>query len=415
MKTKIAKILYDMRTQPVIAWVTIIGTALSIFLIMIVVMMQQVSILSFAPETRRDRMLYGHNMHTQSNSGNNDGSSRLSYRMARYFYDGLDGVEAASYLSDGCDPVDAKGTTDKSITVDRRSTDETFWQIFEFDLLAGRCYNSDEVDATRNLAVVTESVARTLFGGEDPIGQHFALDHNDFEVIGVVGDVSPLATQAYGQVFVPLSKTSWDEEDIFGNTMVALLVGDGVDFEHVRNQVKARYASFDSEHAAEGLTAVYHGAPYDQETVASGVSGSNVTPDPDTDRNLRIAIYVILLIVPAINLSSMLYSRLRRRVNEIGIQRAFGCTRRRIFFDIISESLIVTVIGGIIGLALAIVFALCYDGLFSEMAHPALSMLIKPQIFGYAFGACFILNILSAAVPAWQAGRLNPVEAINAK
>ena len=63
MKTKIAKILYDMRTQPVIGWVTIIGTALSIFLIMVVVMMQQVSILSFAPETHRDRMLYGMFIH----------------------------------------------------------------------------------------------------------------------------------------------------------------------------------------------------------------------------------------------------------------------------------------------------------------------------------------------------------------
>ena len=48
-----------MRTQPVIAWVTIIGTALSIFLIMTVVMMRQVYLIPFAPEIHRDRMLYG--------------------------------------------------------------------------------------------------------------------------------------------------------------------------------------------------------------------------------------------------------------------------------------------------------------------------------------------------------------------
>ena len=42
-------------------------------------------------------------------------------------------------------------------------------------------------------------------------------------------------------------------------------------------------------------------------------------------------------------------------------------------------------------------------------------MLLNWRIIGIAFGSCFILNIISAAVPAWQAGRLNPVEAINAK
>ena len=65
MKTKLIQIIYDMRTQPVIAWVTVIGTALSIFLIMTVVMMQQVGIMSFAPESHRDRMLYGMFLHKQ--------------------------------------------------------------------------------------------------------------------------------------------------------------------------------------------------------------------------------------------------------------------------------------------------------------------------------------------------------------
>ena len=204
MKTKILRILYDMRNQPVIAWVTIIGTALSIFLIMTVVMMQQVSILPYAPESNRDRMLYGCNMHTTDVNGNGDSSSRLSLKSARYLYEDLDGVEAVSYVEHGYTPVDAKGITDKTLTVHFRTTDDIFWKIFDFDLLAGRYYNADEVDAKRNLAVVTESVARELFGDENPVGQHFELDHNDYELIGVVADVSILASQAYGQVFGPL-------------------------------------------------------------------------------------------------------------------------------------------------------------------------------------------------------------------
>jgi len=134
---------------------------------------------------------------------------------------------------------------------------------------------------------------------------------------------------------------------------------------------------------------------------------------------MRYMLYAILLIVPAINLSSMLHSRLRHRVSEIGVRRSFGCTRARIISDIIAENFIVTVIGGILGFILCILFAEFYDGLYTDSygtaVRPALSLLLNIKIIAIAFGTCFILNIISAAVPAWQASRLNPVEAINAK
>ena len=417
MKNKILQIIYDLRTQPVIGWVTIIGTALSIFLIMVVVMMQQVTVLSYAPETHRDRMLYGIYIHVEGEG--NTGSAGMCYSLAKKLYGNLDGVEEISYNSSWLDPLDAKGTTGKTITAQVRNTDEGFWRLYDFELLDGRYYDAEEVEAGRNVAVITEKTARDLFGSDEVIGQHFQLDHNDFEVIGVVADVSMFATMAYGEVFTPNITNTWDDGSIWGNVTASMLVKPGVDFEFIRDQVKGRYASLDAELAAENRKTVYHESPFDQETVASGVGGSNVTPDPSSGRRTRYIIYAILLIVPAINLSSMLHSRLRRRVNEIGIRRAFGCTRKRIIKEILSESFIITAIGGIIGLVAAILFALFYGGLYSDFGtstvNPSLSMLIRPQTFLFALGACFILNIISATVPAWQASRLNPVEAINTK
>ena len=416
MKNKISQIIYDLRTQPVIGWVTIIGTALSIFLIMIVVMMQQVSVLSYAPETKRDRMLYGMYLHLEGD-GEHTGSSSMSYTLAKKLYGDLDGIEEISYHSDWLTPVDAKGTTGKPYTVDLHKTDDGFWRVYDFELLDGRFYDAAEVETNRNLAVITEKTARRLFGDDNVVGLHFMLDHNDFEVIGVVADVSKFATMAYGEVFAPINQNGWDE--YFGDISAAMLVKPGVDFDYIRNQVKGRYAALDGELAADNRQTVYHESPYDQETVASGVGGSNMTPDPDSSRYTRYVIYTILLIVPAINLSSMLHSRMRRRINEIGIRRAFGCTRKRIIQEILSESFIITLIGGVIGLVSAVIFAMLYGGLYSDFGtasvRPSLSMLIRPQTFVFALGACFILNIISAAVPTWQARRLNPVEAINTK
>lgn len=414
MKTKIIQILYDMRTQPVIAWVTLIGTALSIFLIMTVVMMQQVSVLSFAPESNRDRMLYGMYLHKESIDSDNSRSASLAYESAKTLYDRLEGVEQISYQGSDIDKYDVRGTTREKFTADVRMADDGFWRVYNYKLLEGRYFDSADIASKRRVAIVTESTARRLFGSESAIGQHFELDHNDFELVGIVSDSSPLATMAYGEVFCPI-----ELEDVwghgFGPLMASMLIKEGVDFETIRDQVKGRYALMDAELKSEGEKTVYHGAPFDQETVASGVGGSNTTPDASTDRMFRIIIYVILLIVPAINLSTMLHSRLRRRISELGLRRAFGCTRARIITDIIAENLIVTVVGGIIGLALGIIFALSYGGIFDTGTTPTLSMLFKWQILAYAFGACFILNIISAAVPAWQASRLNPVEAINAK
>lgn len=229
MKTKLLQIVYDMRTQPVIAWVTVIGTALSIFLIMTLVMMQQVSLLSFKPESHRDRMLYGKYIEVRSIQQENSSSSGpMSYDVAKKLYDGLEGVEKTAYQTDYYS-VDVKGPTNEKFAADLRKVDENFWQVYDYDLIDGRYFNADEVDAERKVAIVSELTARRLFG-ENPVGQHFELDHNDYEVVGVVSDASKLASEAYAQVFAPIThRAEWS--DWFGSINAALLVEEGIDFQ----------------------------------------------------------------------------------------------------------------------------------------------------------------------------------------
>ncbi|MDE6110116.1 MAG: FtsX-like permease family protein, partial [Muribaculaceae bacterium] len=126
----------------------------------------------------------------------------------------------------------------------------------------------------------------------------------------------------------------------------------------------------------------------------------------------------ILLLVPAINLSSLTESRLRRRVEELGVRRAFGCTRSRLMGQLFGESMIVTLVGGVIGLILSVTYAFLFSGfLFGQGKGPAplidLNMLLRPSTFALALLFCFILNLLSIGIPAWKATRTNIVNAIN--
>ena len=356
MKNKILQILYDLRHQPVISGVTLIGTALTIFLIMIVVMIQQIPVLPFAPESNRQRLLLGCNMHLESLNDNGVRCAGLSFNAAKKLYENLKGVECISYFQQYAQKEDVKGPTAKLFMANGRKADADFFKIFDHTLLKGRFYTSEEADAMENVAVVAETTAYKLFGDIDPIGQTFQYGFKPYRVVGVIKDNSPLATLGSGDVFIPTSQNDGDMsfEEYRGNTSVALLAEPGVDFGSIRNQVKARYAALSTELEESGWKAIYHESPYDIETVSFALGGVNTTPDMQSVRKSRFLIFMLLLLVPAINLSSMLHSRMRRRISEIGVRRAFGCTRSRIILDIISENFLITLAGGILGLFLGI-------------------------------------------------------------
>lgn len=385
-------------------------------------MIQQVPVLPFAPESNRPRLLLGANIHMKVNGGKGDMSAGMSQYTVRKLYDRLDGVKHVTIFQNYGDKVDIMGPTGELFLVKTRHADSEYFNVFDHTLLKGRYYTKAESDALLNVAVISESTAFKLFGNANPIGQTFQYAFKPYTVVGVVRDSSPLATLGHGDVFIPTSaednEICWNK--VLGSLAAAMVVEDGVDFDHIREQVKARYAELSTEVAPDDMEAVYHEQPYDIQTIAAGISATNMTPDTTTGKRVRLLIYSILLLVPAINLSSMLHSRMRRRVSEIGVRRAFGCTRSRIITDIISENLIVTIIGGIIGFILGVIFASTFDGLYATSsslgsgATPALSTLLNWKITITALVVCFLLNIVSAAVPAWQASRVNVVEAINA-
>lgn len=424
MKSKLRQIIYDMRHQPVIAWVTFLATAMSVFLIMLVMMIESAKTLPMPPESCRDRLLIGCNLHTENiNEPLKQKAAGLSYSTAADLYGDLDGIERTTFFTLRPSLTEVYARNSDIITVKSRRADAEFFKIFDHQLIEGRYYTPDEANAMMPLAVVSESTARKTLGVAPWCGREIIVDNIPYTVVGVIRDNSSLATVAHGELFTPTgpNDTNGQWGDYMGSLSVAMIRGDGVDPQHIRDQVKGRYAILDAKLAGDGERTIYHEAPYDKETFGDGAFGSNQTPDPRPARRMRMIIYVILLIVPAINLSSMLHSRIRRRVNEIGVRRAFGCPRRRIFIDIVTENFLVTLAGGIFGVLLGLIFATSFSGLYVTIDNigsgdtPPLSALLNWGSILFALMICFILNILSASVPAWQASRLNPVDALNSK
>ena len=298
--------------------------------------------------------------------------------------------------------------------------------MFDFAFIDGKPYDRATFDAGIPVAVITESVARQLFGTTQATGREFLLAHAPYRVSGVVRDVSTLAESAYAQVWIPFTSTdqvdnTWNK-DLMGMMSCTILARDRADFPAIREECNRRLEAYNQSLAEEGWKFISRNRPYDQEKNALGVA-ANWEPDVKSARRERWVIFLILLIVPAINLSSMTQSRLRRRVSEIGVRRAFGCTRRELVGQILGENLIVTLLAGVVGLAMSVAFAYVGDSVFFAQEYSATlnpptvdaSILLHASTFGWALLFCFVLNLLSTGIPAWRASRMNIVEAIGGR
>ena len=416
----------QMRTQPLVSTITVAGTALAILLIMIVVMLQEVEVEPFAPESNRDCFLHVQYMSiTNETWGEGDSSNGpMSWATAKECFKTLTTPEAVTIYNVDVAMYPLQLPNQPSVSADVRETDDTYFQVFDFSFIDGKPYDKAAFDAGLPVAVLSESIAKALFGSTEVTGREFLLSHAPYRVAGVVKDVSTLASQAYGQVWIPFTSTASTEftwcDGHMGSFSVTILARDRDDFDKIREEVERLRVAYNQVLGEQGWKLIYRNRPYDQEKFKSGTS-ANMEPDVEATRRNRFMVYLILLIVPAINLSSMTQSRLRQRISEIGVRRSFGATRTGIVSQLIVENMIVTLIAGAIGFVLSITFAFLFrEALFtadyaSTLNPPQvdMSILMHPSTFLMALMFCFILNLLSSGLPAWRASRTNVVNALN--
>jgi len=424
IKQYIIQALAQLRQHPVISVVSVVGTALAIFLIMLVVMMQQVKTAPFAPESNRDRFLHAKFISIEHEKG---GSSNgpLSEQTAKELYQSLKTPEAVTIYGYGVTSSYVSLPGQAVTSFDMLQTDDTFWQVFNFHFIEGKPYDKATFDASIPVAVLTETVARTLFGTtEGIVGKEFLLNHLPYKVCGVVKDVSTLATTAYAQLWIPytaggMNATTW-ADNLMGMMSCTILAKSHADFPAIREETDRRLKEYNKIIRENHWNIISRNRPYDQET-QSVTPFANVTANLESHHRQQFVIFLILLIVPAINISSMTQSRLRQRVSEIGVRRAFGCTRTALMMQIIAENFIVTLIAGAFGLLMSVIFAFVqshtiFAQSYSLTLNPpevSISILLQWSTFLWAFFFCFILNLLSSGIPAWKASRTCIVNALN--
>lgn len=398
-----------------ISIISILGTALAIMMIMTLIVTDEVKSISISPESNRDRTLYisyqvkRDTIKGSWHSGNVTGDIINDYllKMKTPEY-----VSAMNTYSDNNQTViNAEGATDYILS-SLRCVDASFWKIFSFDFIEGNAFSQEEFKSGIRNAVISETTARKLFKGEKALSKTIQIGFKNYKVTGIVKDVSPVFKYAGGDIWVPYTSYA---NDLYGG-LVLLMAKDKEDFPKIIAETREMEKKFGIDHHPKFL---YLKGPENQKTINMKVFGNN---EEELSRAIKVSnrraaiIFLILLIIPALNLSGFSLSRIKKRTGEIGIRKAFGAKKYVILIQVLYENMITSLIGGIIGLILSYIIVIWLKnwllGVPEESTIPV-SAMISLSIFVVVFLVCLLLNLLSAGFSAYKASRMSIVNSLN--
>ncbi|MEG1660067.1 MAG: FtsX-like permease family protein [Bacteroides sp.] len=396
---------------------SIAGTALSVAAVMLIVLIYQVNYGSYAPETHRYRMLYvsGMSAHAKTlNGGLNNG--RMSLHVLRECFYTLKTPQAVTGVFTDRQFIQLPG---QKLSQQYRIsyTDAAFWTVFDFHFVAGAPFTSADLQAKAKRIVISASTARKLFGTTDAAGRLLRINSVDYRVSGVVTDVSRSANSAYADAWMPYiaSEELMTGTQLFENTVgplsAYLLARSSDDFPAIRQELKGKLARFNSELTETRINFV-HG-PYTQ---WDRITGANDFQEANLQQWLLSTggLVLFLLLLPAFNIIGITLTQFRKRRGEIGIRKSFGAHFSTLITQVLAENLLISFLGGIIGLFLSYVLLYgCRSILFNAAPDFSMEMLFQPLTFACAFVFTLLMNLLSAGWPAYKAARLPVVKALN--
>jgi len=400
--------------NPLVNTISILGTALSIAMIMVLVLVFQINTAGYPPESHRDRMLYIGL--TEAISILNQGTNRgyMSSQVAKECLYTLERPEAVAVYATDDRPISLPA---KRLYKEYRikSTNAGFWKVFDFDFLKGYPFTEADFDSALPKAVITSRVASELFGTTDVIGETIIIDFNQYTIVGIVTPKSKAARHAYAEVWVPYTvnpilMSTYYSEGISGKLQTVILARSSSDFDAIRKELDQQVERYNSGKTDYSLN-FRHGL----------ITRMDITMGAGSFRKVELkdylfetgALLLFLLLIPALNLTGVVQASVQKRRSEIGLRKAFGATYGVLMMQVLYENLVVTMIGGVIGLILSFVFL--YVGktfLLSSDTLITLDMLFKPGLFISALLFALLLNLLSAGIPAMRISRQPIVSAL---
>lgn len=312
----------------------------------------------------------------------------------------IDGV--SNYYSSISNIAEVRSGNKKAENVTITGVSQNFFAVKEYEILAGRQFTANDYSRFSRMIMLDTALAEKLFGSiENSLNQTISVNSNAYLVIGVYKDPKA-GTAIYGM--------NSGGNAVMTNTQLAAETGmkeNSQIFVHVEDVTRATevgQAAADYLTKATGLKEARYEI-YDMsamlEEFKSQMSGVTLFIG---------AVAGISLLVGGIGVMNIMLVSVTERTREIGLRKALGATRGNILVQFLIEAMVLTTLGGAIGLAIAqtIVFLLNVSKALGERIAAEISI---PVVLGsLAFSA--VVGIVFGVLPANKASKLNPIEAL---
>lgn len=294
----------------------------------------------------------------------------------------------------------------------QNQTDAEYWNLYDYKFLQGRPYNKEEVTKSSNLAVITSSLKELLFGSDENIlGKTIRYTSMNLIVTGVVEDPPKTDQNAMGDLYFPytLIKNNDPSEEYLGGFIIAFKANSSKQFGPIRTEAQEMVARLD---AADTLHSVFLSGPYSQ--VEKMIVGYGDPEEYSVGTSLfkYLMFALAFLLLPAVNLMALNFSRIQERGEEIAIRKSFGAATGVLRGQFLFENILMTLTGGIIGILLSyLVVALFGNSLTLSVAfmnNVPLTFSFNYAVFAAALIACLVFGLLSGYLPAVRLSRMKP-------
>jgi putative ABC transport system permease protein len=280
--------------------------------------------------------------------------------------------------------------------------------VHNFHAALGAWFTQDDMTSNAKVVILGANVAQTLFGGDDPTGQNVSIRAGRPLQLKVAGVLQAKGGGPLGnvddQVLVPLTTLQHqfaNPRNPKGIANISQIVVQAVDAkstqaakDQVTNLLLARHKVAQPDFVIQTQD--------DQIATQAGVTQVLTI--------LLGAIAGISLVVGGIGIMNIMIVSVTERTREIGIRKAIGAKRLDILTQFLVESLVVSVLGGLLGIVIGIGASHLIDG--QKLNGQAVQTLVSVSSIVLAAGVSLCIGLVFGVYPAWRASKLRPIEAL---
>lgn len=392
-------------------FINLFGISITLTVLMVVSTIADGYFYPTGPEKNIDNIRVINRLVLTNDEHSHTNSSRLGYKFIK---DNISRLQAPELISINSGTqmtaIFNQGRKSKLLV---KKTDNVFWQVLDFSFVDGRPFTQNEFESGQSVAVINQRTQKELFGEESAIGKNVSFDNQNFNIIGVVDNVSAVEETALSDIWVPYTTnaTSGYQQETMGRWDAILYHSDPEILEQANQEYIHMLKNDVILETPEKLTEAYSGAYTKLESLSREMFYEEYSYDTHEQMFISVMIGLVLLfmLLPSINMINLNVSRIMERASEIGVRKSFGASTKQLLMQFIVESILLTLIGGVIGILLSIFII---NSIEASGIIPYAMFSFNFRIFVVGLFLVLIFGLVSGVYPAYKMSRLNPVTAL---